>query len=119
MSQVLHEDVTTGRVELRSQPDFLAGRLRVPYLDLEIEDHGENVYTIERHDPLTAEVRCSRRAALQRPGFDVRIEVDAHMRCTATEFVVETDLRAFDDGVEISSQRFETRVRRSDAGGPV
>ena len=40
------------------------------------------------------------------------------MRCTATEFVVETDLRAFDDDVEVSAQRFETRVPRSDAGGP-
>ena len=67
MSQVLRDEVTSGRVELRSQPDFLAGRLRVPDLDLEIEDYGENVYTIERHDPLSAEVRCSRRAALSPP----------------------------------------------------
>jgi hypothetical protein len=53
----------------------------------------------------------------------VRIEADVHMRCTATEFVVETELRAFDGGVVISSQRFQTRVPRSDAApgipGPV
>jgi putative CocE/NonD family hydrolase len=115
MSQVLHDDVTTGRVELRSQPDFLAGRLRVPELDLEIEDHGENVYTIHRGDPLSAEVRCIRRAALYRPGFDVRIEADARMRCSAQEFVVETHLRAFEDGVEVSARRFDTRVARADA----
>lgn len=115
MSQVLRDDVTTGRVELKSQPDFLAGRLRVPDLDLEIEDYGENVYTIDRDDPLSAEVRCIRRASLYRPGFDVRIEVDARMRCTWQEFVVETDLRAFENGVEIAAQRFDTRVPRADA----
>jgi hypothetical protein len=115
MSQVLRDDVTTGRVVLSSQPDFLAGRLRVPDLDLEIEDYGENVYTIDRDDPLSAEVRCIRRAALYRPGFDVRIEADARMRCTAQEFVVQTDLRAFEDGVEISARRFDTRVPRADA----
>jgi uncharacterized protein len=115
MSQVLHDDVTTGRVELRSQPDFLAGRLRVPELDLEIEEHGENVYAIDRGDPLSAEVRCSRRAALSRPGFDVRIEADARMTCSAQEFLVQTHLRAFEGGVEISAQRFDTRVARADA----
>jgi uncharacterized protein len=115
MSQVLHEDVTSGRVELRSQPDFLAGRLQVPELDLEIEEHGENVYAIDRGDPLSAEVRCSRRAALYRPGFDVRIEADARMTCSAHEFVVRTDLRAYEGGVEIWAQRFDTRVARADA----
>jgi uncharacterized protein len=115
MSQVLHDDVTTGRVELRSQPDFLAGRLRVPELDLEIEEHGENVYAIDRGDPLSAEVRCSRRAALSRLGFDVRIEADARMTCSAQEFLVQTHLRAFEGGVEISAQRFDTRVARADA----
>jgi putative CocE/NonD family hydrolase len=115
MSQVRHENVTTGRVELRSQPDFLAGRARVPDLDLEIEEFGENLYTIERNDPLSAEVRCVRRASLFRPGFDVRVEADARMRCTAGEFIVETDLRAYEDGVEIVAQRFDTRVPRADA----
>jgi hypothetical protein len=58
---------------------------------------------------------AARRAALFRPGFDVRIEADACMRCTAREFIVETDLRAFEDGVEIEAQRFDTRVPRADA----
>jgi hypothetical protein len=115
MSQVVVDDVTTGRVELRSQPDFLAGRLRVPELDLEIEDFGENSYAITRGDPLSAEVRCVRRAALARPGFDIRIEADARMHCTAGEFIVETELRAYEAGEEIAVRRFDTRVRRADA----
>jgi putative CocE/NonD family hydrolase len=115
MSQIVVDDVTTGRVELRSQPDFLAGTLRVPELDLEIEDFGENTYAITRDDPLSAEVRCMRRAALSRPGFEIRIEADARMHCTAEDFIVETDLRAYEAGEEIAVRRFETRVRRADA----
>jgi putative CocE/NonD family hydrolase len=115
MSHVLVDEITTGRVELRSQPDFLAGRRRIEALDLEVEDHGENVYSIERNDPLSAEVRCVRSAALSRSGFDVRIEADARMRCSADEFIVETNLRAYDAGEEIASRRFETRVPRADA----
>jgi hypothetical protein len=64
---------------------------------------------------LAAQLDAARRAALFRPGFDVRIEADACMRCTAREFIVETDLRAFEDGVEIEAQRFDTRVPRADA----
>jgi hypothetical protein len=115
MSRVVVDDTVAGRVVIRSQPDFLAGRQRVDELDLEIESSGENVYAIERADPLTAEVYCTRSMALERPGFAVRIEVDAHMRCTAQEFLVTTDLRAFDDGAEVSVQRFETRVPRADS----
>jgi hypothetical protein len=37
------------------------------------------------------------------------------MRCSADEFIVETNLRAYDAGEEIASRRFETRVPRADA----
>src|SRR6185312_4832221 len=112
MQRVVVDDTVAGRVEIRSQPDFLAGRVRVPELGLEAESSGENVYTVARHDPLSAEVRCSRVQGLSRPGFDVRVEADAHMRCTASEFLVTTDLRAFEDDAEVMSRRFETRVPR-------
>lgn len=118
MSRIVVDDSVAERIEIRSQPDFLAGRQRVVELDLEIESSGENVYSVDRHDPLTAEVRCTRSAALYRPGFDVRVETDARMRCTADEFIVTTDLRAFEDGVELSAQRFETRVPRADGTRP-
>ncbi len=104
-----------GASSCAASPTSSPGGGASPALDLEIEDHGENVYAIARDDPLSAEVRCVRSAALFRPGFDVRIEADARMRCTADEFIVETDLRAYDAGVEIASRLFETRVRRADA----
>ena len=63
-------------------------------------------------DPLSATVRCRRRSGLRRPGWDVRIEADALMRASAEEFIVETELRAFEDGRIIALKTFETRVLR-------
>jgi hypothetical protein len=57
-------------------------------------------------------VRCRRRSGLRRPGWDVRVEADAEMRSTAEEFIVETELRAFEAGRTVALRRFETRVPR-------
>jgi uncharacterized protein len=110
--QSITHDVANGDVELLSHPDFLSGRRLLPDLGIEVEDHGENRYSVREGDPLSARVRCRRRAALRRPGWDVRIEADAEMRSTADEFVVETELRAFEDGRIVATRSFETRVPR-------
>ena len=110
--QSITYDVVGGGVELLSHPDFLAGRRFLPELGIEAEDHGENRYAVTDGDPLSATVRCRRRAGLRRPGWDVRVEADAAMRCTATEYIVETELRGFEDGRIIATRRFETRVPR-------
>lgn len=112
--QLIRRDLATATVQLLSEPDFLGGRLRLDDLDLEVEDWGENLYRITDDEPLSAEVRCRRQAALSRPGWDVRIEADATMRSTAAEFLVDTELTAFLDGDLVVTRRFETRVLRCD-----
>jgi uncharacterized protein len=106
--------VSSSEVELLSQPDFLAGRRRLVKLGLEAGDWGENVYRIADGDPLSAEVRCRRRAELGRAGWEIRVEADATMRSTATEYLVDTELRAYEDDRPVLTRRFETRVARSD-----
>ena len=103
-------DVANGGVELLSHPDFLSGRRFIPALGIEAEDYGENLYRVNEGDPLSATVRCRRRSGLRRPGWDVRVEADAVMRASAEEFIVETELRAFEDGRIIALRTFETRV---------
>ncbi|MDX6620875.1 MAG: uncharacterized protein QOK36_3261 [Gaiellales bacterium] len=110
--QSITHDVTGGGVELLTHPDFLAGRRFLPDLGLEAEDYGENRYSVTEGDPLSARVRCRRSAGLRRPGWDVRVEADAEMRSTAEEFIVETELRAFEDGRMVGLRTFETRVPR-------
>jgi hypothetical protein len=112
--QSIVHDLSAGSIELRSQPDFLAGRRRLVDLGLEAEDWGENVYRIEEGRPLSAEVMCRRRAGLGRDGWETRIEADARMRATATEYLVDTELRAFAGGQLIVTRRFATRVERRD-----
>ena len=96
-SQIVRRDVSSSEVELLSQPDFLAGRRRLVKLGLEAGDWGENVYRIADGDPLSAEVRCRRRAELGRAGWEIRVEADATMRSTAAEYLVDTELRAYED----------------------
>ncbi|HEY3613489.1 MAG TPA: CocE/NonD family hydrolase, partial [Gaiellales bacterium] len=110
--QSITHDVANGSVELLSHPDFLSGRRLLPALGLEAEDYGENLYAVTEGDPLSARVRCRRRSGLRRPGWDVRVEADAEMRSTAEEFIVETELRAFEAGRIVALRRFETRVPR-------
>jgi uncharacterized protein len=114
LSHVVRRDPATEAVELVTEPDYLAGRYLLVDLGLETEDWGENVYRIRERDPLSAEVRCRRREVLCRPGWEVRVEAQATMRSTATEFLVDTALDAFEGDKLIASRRFETRVRRAD-----
>ena len=98
--------------ELISQPDFLPGRIRITELGLEVEDWGENTYRIRSGDPLSAEVRCRRRAVLARPGWETRVEAEATMTATAAEFLVRTELRARHNGEPVATRHFTTRVAR-------
>lgn len=113
-AQVLVRDLVTDTVELRSTPDYFAGRWYLTDLGLEIDDGGENVYRIRERSPLSAEVRCRRQMALGRPGWEVRVEADAWMRSTAAEFLVDTQLRGFEGGKPVATRRLQTRVPRHD-----
>ena len=114
-SQIVRRDVSSSEVELL-EPARLPGRSPSAgeALGLEAGDWGENVYRIADGDPLSAEVRCRRRAELGRTGWEIRIEADATMRSTATEYLVDTELRAYEDDRPVSTRRFETRVARRD-----
>ncbi len=69
----------------------------------------EDVYEIAPADPLSAIVRCAREESLTRDGWTVRISVRAEMRATATHFIVDDALEAFDGDEQVFaiSQRFE------------
>ena len=110
--QSITHDVACGAVELLSHPDFLAGRRLLPGLGLEVEDHGENRYSVTEGDPLSARVRCRRRAGLRRPGWDVRIEADAEMRCDRGGVHRRHGAARVRGGRIVAVRTFETRVPR-------
>jgi hypothetical protein len=111
-AQTVHRAAEEATAALISQPDFLAGRIRITELGLEVEDWGENTYRIRSDDPLSAEVRCRRRAVLARPGWETQVEAEATMTGTASEFVVQTELRARHNGETVATRHFTTRVPR-------
>jgi uncharacterized protein len=103
------------RIEPRlsaAQPDFLLGRLRIADLGVEVEEGGDNIYS-SHTDPLDATVRVIRRLAVSRAGWDTRVEVDARMWCTAAEFVVSSELTAWDGEVEVHRSTHHTVAPRN------
>ena len=99
------------------QPDFLLGRLHIADLGvdgsgIEVEEGGDNEYSLLPDDPLSARVRIVRRLAISRPGWDTRVEVDAEMTCTETSFVVTSLLTGWNDGAEVFRQTYDTEVAR-------
>ena len=77
------------------------------------ESRAIDTYEIREGDPLSARTLAHRVEALRRDGWDVRVECDAEMNATATEFVIEDRIRAFESGEPFFESRREYRVPRN------
>lgn len=77
------------------------------------EARARDTYEIRGDDPLSARVIAYRVEALRRDGWDVRVECDAEMTATATEFVIEDRLTAFEAGEPFFESRREYRIPRN------
>jgi len=103
-------DLVTGRVEIKNVTDH--GRER--YLDngLECDDVVMDTYTINEADPLSAMVRCERRAEYQRGTWRVRIETQSVMTSTATHFHVSNQLDAYEGETRVLTKNWTFSVPR-------
>ncbi len=72
----------------------------------------DDVLEIASDDPLSARVVTRRVARLERPGWAVRVECDAEMTSTATEFVVTDRVRAFEGEEPVFDEAREYRFPR-------
>ena len=70
-------------------------------------------YRIHPDDPTTA--RCEADYDMHHhhdQGWDMRIRSHSAIACTATEFIVEADLQAFDGDLRIFSRSWTERIPR-------
>lgn len=77
------------------------------------EARAVDTYEIREDDPLSARAVAHRVEALRRDGWDVRVECDAEMTATATEFVIEDRVTAFDAGELFFESQREYRIPRN------
>ena len=113
-------DVETGEWTLDVDPGYGGGR---EYPDgLVFTEDSRETYRIVDGDPLSAVAESRWRIGLEKPGWRAWLETSSRLTATATEFVVENDLRAWarDGGPEadvvlVAERSFEDRVPRTSA----
>ncbi|MBD8727720.1 CocE/NonD family hydrolase [Frigoribacterium sp. CFBP 13707] len=113
-------DVETGEWTLDVDPGYGGGR---EYPDgLVFTEDSRETYRIVDGDPLSATAESQWRIGLEKPEWKAWLETSSRLTATATEFVLENDVRAWarDGGpdaevVLVAERWFEDRVPRTSA----
>jgi putative CocE/NonD family hydrolase len=91
---------------------FGEGVLRFDEIGTEINHGLRRELTIGADDPLSARYTIKQHYELGREGWRIRIEVETAMRATATDFVLEAQVRCFENGELASSRDFREEIAR-------
>ncbi|MFI4996733.1 MAG: CocE/NonD family hydrolase C-terminal non-catalytic domain-containing protein, partial [Hyphomicrobiales bacterium] len=91
---------------------FGEGVLRFDEIDTTISHSLRRELTIGSDDPLSARYLITQDYELGREGWRIRVEAQTAMRATATDFILEGHVRAFENGRLASSRDFEETIAR-------
>ena len=88
------------------------GRSTIDDIDFTSDHKKKEIFRIAEDDPVsaTAEIANSRR--MSRGDWNVRTETRTVMRTTATEFIVEATLDAYEGELRVLSRNWQVRHRR-------
>ncbi len=120
--------IRPGAVHRRVEQDIGSGTQRIEVLrddghsaieaiGVETDFHKILRYRIHPDDPTTARAEADyvlrhRHAPGRGQGWDTRIKTHSAIACTATEFIVESDLEAFEGDLRIFSRSWTERIPR-------
>jgi predicted acyl esterase len=90
----------------------VGGHRRLVDSGIEMDDTHVTTYRIADGDPLSASVRVECSSALARGAWRARVQTDSTMTATATEFVVEQRLDAYEGDERIASRSWSLRFPR-------
>ncbi len=91
---------------------FGEGAYRFDEIGTEIAHDLTRRFAIAGDDPLSARYELAQRYEMGREGWRIRIETHVEMRATATHFLVEAKLDAFENGALIRSRVFSETIAR-------
>ena len=104
-------NVGTGEWTLRVDPNY--GGTRTYPDGLAYDEEAVETYRIRSDDPLSASAESQWRIRLRRAGWDAEIEASTGLRATATEFIVDSHVRATAHGEPVGERRWSRSVPRS------
>ena len=109
--RTIRHDPATGTIELEHNED---GVETYRLIDSGIEITWESVdhLSIREEDPLSATVRCERRVALGRGGWQIRVESTSTMTSDATDFYLDDRLEAFEGDERVFEKTWSRSVPR-------
>ena len=88
------------------------GRHHIEAIDLDVADGVTCTYSINENDPLSAEAIWRWRSVRQRQGWDIEIETSTRLRATESEFLIDSDVEAREDGISVFSRSWRERIPR-------
>ena len=104
-------DAAAGTVRYELSRDF-SGAQRMPS-GLELHDHDPVVLEIREGDPLSARVSCRRRIEIGRGDWRTRIELRSQMTADADDYLLSTQIDAYDGETRVHSRSFIATVPRN------
>lgn len=109
-SRSLERDFASGRWTETLVED--SGIYRIEDIDLEISDGMTCTYSISEGDPLSAEGVWRWHTTRSRGDWDIGIYTETRLRATETEWLIDTDIDAQEDGRSIFSKAWRERIPR-------
>ena len=109
-SRTIDRDLKTGRWTEKLVEDH--GRYHIHDIDLDVAHSVHCTFDIIENDPLSADARWVWRSKLDRDGWHIDIEATTRLRADASDFIVDTDIDAKEDGISIFSKAWRDRIPR-------
>ncbi|WP_119462481.1 CocE/NonD family hydrolase [Rhodospirillaceae bacterium SYSU D60014] len=108
--RVVERDIATGEMLYRNVDH--SGRYRLDAIGLELENSQVESYRIGEHDPNSAVVDIAWSILLCRGDWQIRTETRTVMRSTATDFLIDATLDAYEGETRVLSRNWNRRVPR-------
>lgn len=106
----LRKDLMTGLTHYHIYED--TGLESHPDTALQTQEIRDEHWQIVPDDPLSLVGECRWEMFVQREGWETRTAVTASLRCTASEWVLEAEVRGYENGAEIHHAPYAKRIAR-------
>jgi len=88
------------------------GRCHIDDIDLDVAEGMRCTYVIDEDDPLSATAEWHWHSLRQRDAWHIEIDTSTRLRATASEFLIDTDIEAREDGVSVFTRSWRDRIPR-------
>jgi len=106
-------DAMAGRVTISNVAD--AGLTRLDAIGMTIGSRAEDRYMIREGDPLSARCESRRTVRMERPGWQIRLEVSLAASSTGQAYRLMSDLEAFENGESVFRRGWDAEIARDRA----